>query len=148
VKGTLVSCYVHQYWFLKFLPFSQEEGTCVVSCVHQHHCIIFELCSPVKETVVVLMCSRIIDQNLCFLIERERLLILFHCCRICFRILFEKSFSMLSNLSGCSCAENICNSHAIIAILLIFLHKYLVFVLSPSSFTYIIDWKTSGYIIS
>ncbi len=50
VKGTLVF-YVHQHWFLKFIPFSQEEGTRVVSCVHQHYCIIFELCSPVRETV-------------------------------------------------------------------------------------------------
>jgi hypothetical protein len=53
VKETLVSFYVHQHWFLKKLPFSQEEETCLVSCVHQHHCIIFELCSPVRETVVV-----------------------------------------------------------------------------------------------
>ncbi len=53
VKWTRISFYVHQHRFLKFLPFSQEEGTCVVSCVHQHHCIIFKLCSPVRETVIV-----------------------------------------------------------------------------------------------
>jgi hypothetical protein len=53
VKETLVSFYVHQNWFLKILPFSQEGGTRVVSCVHQHHCIIFELCSLVRETVIV-----------------------------------------------------------------------------------------------
>jgi hypothetical protein len=53
VKETLVSFYVHQHWFLNFLPSSQEEGTSIVSCVHQHYCIIFELCSPVRETVIV-----------------------------------------------------------------------------------------------
>ena len=51
VKEILVFSHVHQHRFLKFLPFSQEEGTHVVSCVHQHFCIIFELCSPVRETV-------------------------------------------------------------------------------------------------
>ncbi len=65
-----------------------------------------------------------------------------------FQILFEETFSMLFNLSGCSCAEDFCNLHAIIAILLIFLQKYLVFVLHLSSFLYIIVWKTSSCIIS
>jgi hypothetical protein len=55
---------------------------------------------------------------------------------------------MLFNLSRCSSAENSCNLHAIIAILLLFLHKYLVFLLRPSSFIYIIDWKTSRCNIS
>jgi hypothetical protein len=58
VKEILVSYYVHQHWFLKFLPFSQEEGTHVVSCVHQHHCIISELCSPVRETVNIFVVQR------------------------------------------------------------------------------------------
>ncbi len=45
-------------------------------------------------------------------------------------------------------AKNFCNLHAIIAILLIFLHKYVVFLLSPSSFIYFIVWKTSQCNIS
>jgi hypothetical protein len=42
----------------KKIPFSQDEGTHVVSCVHQHHCIIFELCSPVRETVNTFVVQR------------------------------------------------------------------------------------------
>jgi hypothetical protein len=38
-------------------------------------------------------------------------------------------------------AENSCNLHAIITILFIFLHEYLVFVLCPSSKIYIIIGK-------
>jgi hypothetical protein len=53
MKKIIVSFYVHRHQFLKILPFSQEEGTCVVSRVHQHHCIIFEFCSPVRATVIV-----------------------------------------------------------------------------------------------
>jgi hypothetical protein len=60
VKETLVSFYVHQHRFLKFLPFSQEEGTRVVSCVHQHHCIIFDFFSMVRETVD----SSVVQQHL------------------------------------------------------------------------------------
>ncbi len=37
----------------KIWPFSQEEGTCVVSCAHQHFCITFELCPQVREIVDV-----------------------------------------------------------------------------------------------
>jgi hypothetical protein len=59
-------------------------------------------------------------------------------------MLFEETFRMLFNLSRFLCAENFCNLYAIIAILLIFLHKYLVFVLRSSSFIYIIDWKLAG----
>ncbi len=33
--------------------FDSVEVTCVVSCVHQHHCILFDICSPVREIVVV-----------------------------------------------------------------------------------------------
>jgi hypothetical protein len=36
VKEILASFYVHQHQFLNFLPFSQEEGARVVSCVRQH----------------------------------------------------------------------------------------------------------------
>ncbi len=96
-----------------------------------------------EKLSLFLMCNRIIDQNLCFPIGSQGLLILLPCCRIRFQILFEETFSMLFNLSGCLSAENFCNLHAIIAILLIFLHIYLVFVLHPSSFIYIIDLKTS-----
>jgi hypothetical protein len=85
-----------------------------------------------------LLFSSVFDQDLGFPIGREGLSILFNCCRICFQILFEETFSMLFYLSGCSCAENFCNFHAFIAMLLLFLHKYLVFVLSPSSFLHII----------
>jgi hypothetical protein len=53
VKEILVSFYVHQQYFLKNLPFFQEEGTRVVSCVHQHHYILFDFSSLVRETVVV-----------------------------------------------------------------------------------------------
>ncbi len=94
---------------------------------------------------IYLLFSGMLDQDLCFAIGRQRLSILFHCCKVCFQILFKETFSMLINLSGCSCAEDPCNLHAIIAILLIFLHKYLVFILCPSSFIYIIVWKTSQY---
>ncbi len=93
-----------------------------------------------KLAWLFLMCSRIINQDLCFPIRREGLLISFHCFRICFQILFEETFSMLSNLSRCSSAESFCNLHSIIAILLIFLHKYLMFLLRPSSFVYIVAW--------
>jgi hypothetical protein len=72
-----------------------------------------------------LLFSSIFDQDLCFPIEREGLLISFICCRICFQILFEGTFSILFYLSRCSCAENFCNLHAIIAILLPFLHNIL-----------------------
>jgi hypothetical protein len=51
---------------------------------------------------------------------------------------------MLFNLSRCLCAENFCNLHAIIATLLIFLQKYLVFVLSPSSFFILLFEKLAG----
>ena len=80
--------------------------------------------------------------------REKRPLISFHHCRIFFQILLEETFSMLFDLSRCSSAENSCNLHAIIAILLIFLHTYLVFLLRPSSFIYIIDWKTSWCNIS
>ncbi len=52
-----------------------------------------------------LVCISIIDQNLYFLIGRDRLSILFHCCRFCFQILIEETFSMLFNLSRCSSAR-------------------------------------------
>jgi hypothetical protein len=55
---------------------------------------------------------------------------------------------MLFNLSGCLCAEDSCDLHTIIAKLLIFLHKYLVFVLHPSSIIYIIVWETTRYNLS
>jgi hypothetical protein len=58
VKETLVSYYVHQHQFLEILPFSQEEGTRIVSCVHQHHCIIFELCSLVRVIVNIFVVQR------------------------------------------------------------------------------------------
>jgi hypothetical protein len=101
---------------------------------------IFDLFLRRKGLALFLVCISIIDQNLCFLIGRERLSISFHCCRICFQILFENTFSMLFNLNWFSSAENSCNLHAIIAILLIFFHKCLVFLLPPSSFIYIIVW--------
>ncbi len=135
-KATLVSIYVHQYWFLKSLPFSQEEGTCVNFCVQQYWSLKFWPFLRRKGLVLFLVCISIVDQNLCFLTGRERLLISFHCCRICFQIMFEKTFSMFFNLSWCSSAENSCNMHAIIAILVIFFHKHLVFLLHPSSFIY------------
>ncbi len=143
VKETLVSFHVYQHWFLKFWPFAQEEGTRIVSCVHQHHCIIFVFFLWWERLLIVLLFSSIYDQTLCFCIGRERLSISSHCCRICFQILFEEIFSMLFNLSGCSSAENPCNLHKIIATFFIFLHEYLVFVLRPSSFIYIINGKTS-----
>jgi hypothetical protein len=147
-KETRIPFCVQQHCFLKFQPFSQEEGTRVVSCVHQYFCITFGLCPQVKEIFDILLFNGMFDQDLCFSIRREGLLISFHCCRICFHILFEELFSVLLNLSRCLCVENSYNLHAIIAILLIFLHKYLVFVLHPSSFIYIIDWKTSQCNIS
>ncbi len=79
-----------------------------------------------ERQLIVLLFSGIYDQTLCFLIGRERLLISFHCCRICFQILFEETFTMLFNLSGCSSAENSCNLHATIAIFFIFMHKYIL----------------------
>ncbi len=92
--------------------------------------------------------SNIFNQDLCFFIRRKGLLIPFNYCRVCFQILFEETFSMLFNLSGCLGAENFCNLHAIIAILLIFWHKYLVFVLGQFSLIHIIVWKTSRCNIS
>ncbi len=85
-----------------------------------------------------LLFSTIFDQDLSFPIGREGLSIPFDCCRICFQILVEETFSMLFNLSRCSCAENFCNLHANIATILIFFNKYLVFALSPSSLIHII----------
>ncbi len=134
--------------FLKFWPISHEEETCVVSCVHQHHCIIFDFFLWWERMSIVLLFSSIYDQTLCFLIGRERLSISFHCCRVCFQILFEETFSMLYNLSGCLSAENPCNLHEIIAIFFIFLHEYHVFILRPSSLIHIVVLKTSWRNIS
>ncbi len=97
---------------------------------------------------MLMLFSNIFNQDLCFFIRRKRLFISFHCCRICFQILFEETFSMLFSFSGCSCAENFCNLQAIFAILLIFLHKYLVFVKSSTSLIHIIVKKTSQCNIS
>ncbi len=130
---------VHQHWLLKFWPFSREEETLVVSCVHQYHCIKFEIFFWWERLPIVLLSSDMFDQNLCFPIWRERLSISFYSCRVCLQILSEETFSMLFNLSRCSSAENFCNLHAITAILFIFLHKYLVFLLRPSSFVYIVS---------
>ncbi len=106
------------------------------------------LSSGERDSRFFLCAAESMTKTCAFFIGREGLLISFHCCRICFQILFEETFSMIFNLSGCSSAENSCNLNAIIFILFIFLHTYLVFVLHQSSFNYIIDWKTSGYIIS
>ncbi len=98
------------------------------------------------------MCSRIIDQDLSFPTGREGLSMSFHCCRTCFQILFEETFSMLFNMSGCLSAENLCNLHVIIAILLIFvrifLHRISMLWLSICSqegiFYFWIPWKVFG----
>ena len=93
----------------KILIFFQEEGTRAVSCVHQHHCIKFELFFWWERLLIVLLFSGMCDQNLCFLFGRERLSILFHCWGICFYILSEKTFSMLFDLSWCLSVKNFGN---------------------------------------
>ncbi len=148
MKEILVSFYVHQHQFLNFLPFSQEERTRIVFCVHQHHCIIFELCSPVTETIIVFD----VQQNhwpksVLSYLERGTLDIVLLLQNL-FSNFFWRNIQHAFNLSWCSSAENSCNLRAIIAIILIFFHKYLVFLLHPSSFIYIIVWKTNWYIFS
>jgi hypothetical protein len=137
-RKALVAFCVQQHPCLKFDLCHQEREASVAFCVQQHPCSNFGLYPLVREMLMFLLFGNIVNQDLCFSIRREGLSILFGCCKIGFQILFEETFSMLFNLSGCSCAENFCNLHAIIAILLIFLHKYLVFVTSPSSFIHVI----------
>ncbi len=61
VKETLASFHVHQHRFLKFVPFSQEEGTRVVSCVHQHSYILkdYEMACDVPVTNVNCTCATV-----------------------------------------------------------------------------------------
>ncbi len=101
-------CAAASFVKIQTLSSGERDSRCFLcASASLHNICVFFLCW--ERLPLFLMCSRIIDQDLCFPIRREGLSISFHYCRICLQILFEKTFSMLFNLSRCSSAENFCN---------------------------------------
>ncbi len=104
---------------------------------------IWALSSGERDCQYFCFSAACLTKTCAFLLEERDSQYRFTAAEFVFKFCLKKHSACFFYLSWCLCAENVCNLHAIIAILLIFLHKYLVFLLRPSSLIYIIDWKTS-----